>query len=155
MFRTAPDSEHKRPRCSATLVFTGLVMGLWCLLVNAFSRWTTVSALGRSNFLGRGKYHACRSVCFHGLYRDAAKKMLLPSADAWWHRLECALFRHYTRNERSSALCSWVTRYDSQAFWMVLLWVHGSKMRFCSTGNALSHCLASAVAKYQARAMFT
>ena len=29
--------------------------------------------------MGRGKYHACRSVWFQDLYRDAAKKMLLPA----------------------------------------------------------------------------
>lgn len=75
MFRMAHDSEHQYLLCSAILVFADLVMGLWCLLVNAFS------ALGRSNFLGRGKYHACRSVWFQGIYRDGAKKMLLPNTD--------------------------------------------------------------------------
>lgn len=131
------------------------MVGSWRLLINEFSRYATVSALGRSNFLGRGKYHACRLVGFQGIYRDGAKKMLLPSADAWQRRSELALFRHYTRNERSSALCSGVTRYDSQAFWMVLLCVQGSRMHSRSIGKMLSHCFARAVAKYHARAMFT
>ena len=56
---------------------------------------------------------------------------------------------------RSSVFCSSPMRLLSTAFWIVLLWIQGSSRRSFMRGRVLSHCLARAVAKYQARIMFT
>lgn len=59
------------------------------------------------------------------------------------------------RSVRRWALCRSETRNDSRAFWMLLRRTHSGRRPSCMKGSTASHCLARAVAKYQACIILT